>query len=145
ARRVLVEGGVVAAAAVSRFASLLDGFARGAIADPAFLAVVETDLRTGQHRNPERRPDWFTTAYFHRPDELVAEVEAAGFVLVGIDGVEGPAAWSAAGRDASDDERERLASAARAVEAEPSLLGASAHLLAVARKPAGDAAYTQTR
>src|SRR5262249_5638308 len=115
ARRVLVEGGVVAAAAVSRFASLLDGFSRGAMSDPAFAAVVETDLRTGQHRNPERRPGWFTTAYFHRPDELRAELETAGFVVEVIYGVEGPAAWIATGRGESDAELERLAAAARAV------------------------------
>jgi ubiquinone/menaquinone biosynthesis C-methylase UbiE len=145
ARRVLVDGGLVAAAAVSRFASLLDGFSRGAMADPAFAAVVETDLRTGQHRNPERRPGWFTTAYFHRPDELAAELDAAGFALDGVWGVEGPAAWSAAARGESDAELGRLAAAARAVESEPSLLGASAHLLAVGRKPAGGGAYTPAR
>jgi ubiquinone/menaquinone biosynthesis C-methylase UbiE len=140
ARRVLVAGGVVAAAAISRFASLLDGFSRGYAADDRFFATLKQDLRDGQHRNPAREPGWFTTAYFHRPDELAAEVEAAGLVLDGLYGVEGPAAWSATAPPESDEERERLIEAARLVESEPSLLGASAHLLALAHAP-----YTQSR
>ena len=42
-----------------------------------FRAIVEQDLRDGQHRNPDRTPHWFTTAYFHHPDELEAEVAEA--------------------------------------------------------------------
>jgi ubiquinone/menaquinone biosynthesis C-methylase UbiE len=52
ARRVLRPGGVVAAAAISRFASTMDGLLRGHLDDPAFEAIVERDLRDGQHRNP---------------------------------------------------------------------------------------------
>jgi hypothetical protein len=38
------------------------------------------------------RPGWFTTAYFHRPDDLAAEIVAAGLTLSTLVGVEG-AAW----------------------------------------------------
>jgi SAM-dependent methyltransferase len=138
ARRVLVAGGILAAAAISRFASLLDGVAKGFIADERFAAIVERDLRDGQHRNPEHREGWFTTAYFHHPEELRTEVEAAGFVLDGLYGVEGPTAWSIDSDVTSEAGRRRLVEAARAVETEPTLLGASAHLLAIARKPDGD-------
>jgi SAM-dependent methyltransferase len=135
ARRVLCGGGIVVAAAISLFASLLDGFSQGFIGEAEFAAIVERDLRDGQHRNLGGRPGWFTTAYFHRPDALAAEIDAAGFVLRGLYGVEGPAAWIVGSSAASAAERERLVAAARAVEQEPSLLGASAHLLAVASKP----------
>ena len=135
ARRVARDGGVVVAAAISRFASLLDGLVSKALDDPAFAAIVEGDLRDGQHRNPTGRPEWFTTAFFHHPDELKAEVAAAGLHLEEAVGLEGPAwllpdveaRWSDAGQ------RERLLAAARAVEREPALMGLSAHLLAVAR------------
>ena len=136
ARRVLRSGGVLLAAAVGRFASLLAGLFDGLLGDPEFRAIVERGLRDGQHRNPTPR-DFFTTAFFHRPDELAAEVREAGFALVALLGVEGPA-WplpDVARRFAQPDERERLLEAARAVEAEPSLLGLSAHLLAVGRAP----------
>src|SRR5207248_1072154 len=72
AMRVVRPGGRVIDVAISRFASLLDGLRNGWLADPVFRGIVEEDLRTGQHRNPqpELRPEWFTTAYFHRPDDL---------------------------------------------------------------------------
>lgn len=75
---------------LSRWASVLDGLARGHLQDPRFAAIVDADLRDGQHRNATDRPDWFTTAYFHRPDELRDEVAEAGFAVQGVFGIEGP-------------------------------------------------------
>ncbi len=88
--RVLAPAGLVAVAAISRYASALDGLARGLGADQAFVRIRDRDLRDGQHRNDTGRPDYFTTAYFHRPDDLREELEAAGFEDVGVYGVEGP-------------------------------------------------------
>jgi SAM-dependent methyltransferase len=136
ARRVVREGGLVIAAAISRFASLLDGLVTGALHDPAFAAIVERDLRDGQHRNPTPRPEWFTTAFFHHPEELRSEVRDSGLGLEDLVGVEGPA-WLVRDVDAlwtDPQRRERLLEAARVVEREPALLGLSAHLLAVARR-----------
>jgi SAM-dependent methyltransferase len=132
-RRVLRPGGVLAAAAVSRFASLLDGFREGFIADPAFAAIVDRDLREGQHRNPNGREEWFTTAYFHHPDELAREVEDAGLALDAVLGLEGPGWLFAWDRD-DPAWLEAALKAARAVEAEPALRAVSAHLFAVARR-----------
>jgi ubiquinone/menaquinone biosynthesis C-methylase UbiE len=137
AHRVLRPGGVLAAAAISRFASTFDGLARGLLVEPRFEQIVERDVRDGQHRNPEpdARPEWFTTAYFHRPEELRHELQEAGFGIEAVLAVEGPAAFRPE-LDAwlSDRERrEALLRAVRRIEAEPSLLGASAHLLAVGR------------
>ena len=134
ARRVLRPGGIVVAAAISRFASTLDGLLRGHLDEPGFEAIVEGDLRDGQHRNPTGRPEWFTTAYFHLPEELGPEVTEAGLRLEVVLAVEGPA-WMLPDieqRLADPDPRERVLAAIRRVETEPSLLGASAHLLAVA-------------
>jgi ubiquinone/menaquinone biosynthesis C-methylase UbiE len=134
ARRVVRPGGVVVAAAISRFASTVDGLARGRLDEPGFAAIVERDLSDGQHRNPTRRPEWFTTAYFHLPDELAGEVADAGLrlrALLAVEGV-GEFAADAAERLADPDRRERLLEVVRRVEAEPSLLGASPHILAIA-------------
>ena len=134
ARRVVRPGGVVVAAAISRFASTVDGLARGRLDEPGFAAIVERDLSDGQHRNPTRRPEWFTTAYFHLPDELATEVADAGLrlrALLAVEGV-GEFAADAAERLADLDRRERLLEVVRRVEAEPSLLGASPHILAIA-------------
>ncbi len=132
---MLKPGGVVLAAAISRFASTLDGLRLGLFDDPAFAAVAGRDLRDGQHRNPTGDPRYFTTAYFHRPEELKEEAEEAGLRHEATLGVEGPG-WLLQDFDRWWDDqrrRERLLAVARALEAEPSLLGVSAHLLAVAR------------
>ena len=90
ARRVLKPGGVVLAAAISRFASTLDGMRTGAFDDPVFAAIAEQDLRDGQHRNPTGHLSYFTTAYFHRPEELQAEAREAGLCHEATVGIEGP-------------------------------------------------------
>jgi ubiquinone/menaquinone biosynthesis C-methylase UbiE len=138
ALRVLVPGGVVAVAAISRFASALDGLARGLAMDPAFVRMRDRDLVDGQHRNESGRPDYFTTAYLHRPEELRVELEEAGFDDVRVFGVEGPA-WIVADFDARWAQpalHDDMMAMARALETEPAILGVSAHLLAVARKVA---------
>jgi ubiquinone/menaquinone biosynthesis C-methylase UbiE len=140
ARRTLRPGGLLAAAAIMRFASTLDGVAQGFLLEPGFEAIVERDLADGQHRNPGGDPRWFTTAYFHRPDELEREVAEAGFDVTGVLAIEG-AVGAAAETHALDDwlddpaRREVLLRAIRRVEAEPSMLGASPHVLAVATRP----------
>ena len=136
AARVLKPGGVLVAAAVSRYASALDGMARGFSQDPAFRVIRDRDLRDGQHRNPTGKLDYFTTAYFHRPEDLAGEIESTGFSEVAILGVEGPA-WMLPGFDARWDDaaaRKDLLDVARALEREPSILGASAHLLGIGKK-----------
>jgi len=136
ARRVVRPGGVVLAAAISRFASTIDGLFNGFLADEEFEAIVERDLRDGQHRNPGERPGWFTTAYFHRPAELREEAEGAGLLVDGLFGIEGPA-WTIPDLGAwleNPARRTKLVDAVRRVEAEPELLGASAHLLLIGRR-----------
>jgi SAM-dependent methyltransferase len=135
ARRVLRPGGVLLAAAITRFASALDGVRAGHLADPGFAAIVDEDLTGGVHRNPDPagRPEWFTLAYFHHPDELRAEVAAAGFAQVEVLAVEGVGAAGDA-RPLLDDPSARgaLLDTIRRLESEPTLLGASPHLMAVA-------------
>lgn len=136
ARRVLGVHGVVVAAAISRYASALHGTSRRYSLDPAFVAIRDRDLVDGQHRNPTDNVSYFTTAYFHRPEDLVEEIRAAGFTDVTVLGVEGPG-WMLTDfeeRWATPALREDLLDVARRLEAEPSIVGASAHLLGVGRK-----------
>jgi SAM-dependent methyltransferase len=90
ARRVLRAGGVLLAVAISRFASALDGIGRGLIRDPDFVRIVEQDLKTGQHRNETGSLDYFTTAFFHHPDELKMELIEGGFPAPRLCAIEGP-------------------------------------------------------
>ena len=136
ARRVCRQGGVIIIAAISRFASTLDGLRGGYLEDPSFATITAGDLRDGQHRNPTGDPSYFTTAYFHRPEELAAECLAAGLTHEATLAVEGPA-WLLPDLEARlNDERRRsvLLAALATIESEPTLLGVSAHLLAIARR-----------
>jgi SAM-dependent methyltransferase len=137
AGRVLKPGGRVFAAAISRWASALDGLARDLFQDNQFSTIVDADVRNGQHRNHTERLDYFTTAYFHRPEDLRTEVLDAGLLVDGVFGIEGPGWLLPDVSERLQDERRRndLLRVAGMFEAEPSLLGVSAHLLVVGRKP----------
>lgn len=137
AARVVRPGGLVAAAVITRYASLLDGVRRPFAFDERYRAVVARAVDTGEHRPP---PDttWFTTAYFHRPDEPAAEARAAGLDVLSTVAVEGPACMLSE-RDleaslADDTRRDYLMWALRRTEDDPTVLGASSHLLTLARK-----------
>jgi ubiquinone/menaquinone biosynthesis C-methylase UbiE len=136
AGRVCRPGGVIIAAAISRFASTLDGLRGGYLEDPAFAAIAARDLRDGRHRNPTGNPAYFTTAYFHHPEDLASECVAAGLQHEATLAVEGPG-WllpDLQSRLTDVQRRSVLLAALSALEAEPTLLGMSAHLLLVARR-----------
>ena len=135
--RVLRPGGVLIAAGISRWGSVLDGLSRELLRDREFVGIVERDLVDGHHRNPTDRVDYFTTAYFHRPEDLRREVSDAGFAVDGLYGVEGPG-WilpDLVERWKDQERREIILQVARALEAEPSVIGCSAHLIVVGRRP----------
>lgn len=146
AGRVLRSGGILVAAGISRFASTLDGLSRELFGDKSFARIVERDLADGQHQNPTHRLDYFTTAYFHRPEDLRREMEDAGFEVVGFYGVEGPG-WilgDFVDRWNDPQRREILLDVARKLESEPSVLGVSAHLIVVGRKPSSRQSPTRS-
>jgi len=135
-RRVLRPGGVVFAAGICRYASLMAALVLGLLNDPNLAPILRRNLDEGQHRNPGGDPLYFTTAYMHLPQELRDEMEEAGFTVEDLLPVEGPA-WLAKDFDeawADEAQRKRLLDATRRVEREPGLTGVSPHLLAVGRR-----------
>jgi len=139
ARRVLRPGGLLFAAAICRFAPLLASQVEGFFDDPLFAGVLARDLQDGQHRNTTGNPARFTTAYFHRPEELAGELRLAGFELMELLPVEGPC-WLAMGPQSGftkcwldEERRKRLLALARAVEKDPMALAVSPHLLAIGK------------
>ena len=136
AYRVLRPGGLIFAAAISRFASLLDSLLHGFFDQPEFAPILAQDLEDGQHRNETGNPVYFTTAFFHRPNELAAEVGEAGFRVEQVVAIEGPG-WAACDFVrlwADQQQRAPLLECVRQVEHEPAILGASAHFMAIGRK-----------
>lgn len=137
AQRVVRPGGIVFGAAISRFASLFDGLCKGYLFEPEFRDIVYRDLATGRHDNPDHQPGWFTTAYFHRPDEFCAEAETTGLTMRELVGLEGLPGWLPFSKDrwGSPAERETILDVARLVQSEPSLAGLSAHMLLICEAP----------
>ena len=136
AHRVLRPGGFLWGAAISHFASLFDSLTHGFFSDSDFAPIVEGDLENGQHRNPTGNPMYFTDAFLHRPGELSRELLAAGFQVIAILPIEGPG-WLARDFDQlwnDPMQRERLLAAIRKVEREPSILGATSHIMGIGRK-----------
>ena len=98
--------------------------------DDAFR-MIESTIRTGLHRGNE-----IGLVYFHRPEELRAEVAAAGFENVELRGVIGPG-WIVRNLDEVWPEpvkREAIMRIVRLLEREESLMGFSTHFLSISRR-----------
>jgi SAM-dependent methyltransferase len=135
-RRLVKPGGLMFSTYISRFASLLDGYNEGYIEDPIYLPIALAAIREGRH-NPPEGSKYFTIAYMHRPEDVGPELESAGFKLCELLAVEGPF-WAHPRVDAYIADSTRFAELLRTVqllEKEPSILGASAHFLAVSMAP----------
>jgi S-adenosylmethionine-dependent methyltransferase len=131
AHRLLKPGGLVFASVITRFAAFRDAAVHGysfVLDDPAYSEKL---LATGIHDNGIG----FTDAYFTHPDEVIPLGESAGFTTLRLMGCEGILAGheeyvdSLTGTDHDFwlDINYRMAQ-------EPSLLGASDHLLYIGRK-----------
>ncbi|HEX5937057.1 MAG TPA: methyltransferase domain-containing protein [Actinomycetota bacterium] len=132
AGRVVTRAGLVVVATISRFAGLLDMMRSGRLSDPRHRPSDE-ELATGKHINLTGDPEYFTTAYFHHPDEIAGEVIDAGLTLEATFGIEGPG-WLIWERWDDETYRDSILRAARQLEQEPTVIGVSGHLLTFARR-----------
>ena len=131
--RVARPGAPVFAAVISRYAPAIDGLDSGFFDDPAFAGLLDRVTTTGEHHNPTGNPQYFTTAYFHLPDDIENELIDAGLERVEVFAVEG-IGWVASDLDermAREDDQIKLLDLLEKLEQEPSILGASPHLLGV--------------
>lgn len=136
ARRVLKEGGILVATAINRFASLVDGLMNGYIDDPEFMTILYRDISDGRHLPDSRIQEYFTTSFFHRPEELEEEMAEAGLYQKGLLSVQGPGEYATDLDDRMSDpvRREELLGLIRLVEEERTLMGMASHLVLVAEK-----------
>ncbi|MFD9252687.1 class I SAM-dependent methyltransferase [Streptomyces bottropensis] len=137
AHRVVKPGGLVAAAAINRYASLFEHVTYAHLHTERIRDSVSKILETAVYDGVRG----FTLSYFHRAEELVAELAASGLTDVQVFGIEGPA-WSLVkaaeqqpGEGPTDELIASAMEAARMAEPYPELLAASSHLLAVGRAP----------
>ncbi|MER5872038.1 class I SAM-dependent methyltransferase [Streptomyces sp. NPDC002044] len=140
AARAARPGGLIAAAAISRYAPLLDYIATTGITEPE----VQDSLRDTLDRGRYAGQRGFTVAYFQTSAELLADVTRAGLANPTLYGVEGPG-WVAVkaiekytGTNLlGTDMYEAALAAARVADPHPALTDASAHILAVAHAAGG--------
>jgi S-adenosylmethionine-dependent methyltransferase len=131
ARHLLKPGGLVFATMITRFASFRDASAHGYTYVQDDPAYSEKLLTTGIHDNGKG----FADAYFAHPDEAIPLGESAGFTTLRLMGCQGILAGQeeyvnslpGTANDVWLDFNHRFAQ-------EPSLLGASDHLLYIGRK-----------
>ncbi|MFD8141829.1 class I SAM-dependent methyltransferase [Streptomyces sp. NPDC059708] len=127
AHRVVRPGGLVAAAALNRYAKLMG------LDSPRALEIARTGLRV-RGGGP--------TTYYHDPSELRVEARRAGLDDLAVYGLHGPAYEALRAeerrtgkRDLGPKALETALAAARFADGHPELVVSSLHLLAVTRRP----------
>lgn len=135
-RRLLKPGGKLFTANITCFSTALKYTEcydrRHVLDDEDAYRAIESTVRTGHYIGNE-----IGRVYFHRPEELRAEVAAAGFNDVDLRGVIGPA-WIIRGLDESwhdPGKREAILRIVRLLEREESLMGFSTHFLSISTRP----------
>jgi ubiquinone/menaquinone biosynthesis C-methylase UbiE len=138
-KRILKPGRILLAVGISRYASTHLGLVQWWVEDADYLEMCRRELTTGQHVPPANWPHLFTTAFFHHPDELGAEIEEAGLVHEETLAIQGPGWLVPDFEERWNDQVQRAAllTVIRWMEREPVALGMTPHLLAVARKAHG--------
>ncbi len=137
ARRVLRPDGVLIVQMLSRagaLRSVLTWYAADAgLVDWARL------LQEGRFGERDAIPDFFRACYFHDPDEIEAEFEAAGLALRELRGLDPPAPDAQASlAETSEEIVEHWSRLALEIGERPEYLNTASHLLAVARAPTSD-------
>lgn len=136
AKRVLKPNGILLAATISRYASLLDGFWQNFIDDVEFIKIINQDIKNGNHSNTTGNPFYFTEAHFHKQVEIEEEFTLAGIPNFSIKAIEG-FGWLVPGFNNkwNDDVwREKLLHYIQQTESDPVMIGLSAHVMTVAMK-----------
>jgi ubiquinone/menaquinone biosynthesis C-methylase UbiE len=131
--RILKPGGLLLGFAITRYAGLIYGLTQGHIFGNDYMNMITEEVETGVRNNSPKWANTFSSAYFHRPEDLQSEIEEAGYQHLTTLGVIGPA-WLVPNLNESwnnEKEREKILAISRLVENE-SVLGP--RLMVVGRK-----------
>ena len=139
--RLLKPGGLLFTAAITRYATTLwavTTYDKNELLDESeFYEMIHREIKTGDHiKNPKSRYRGMGRSYFHLPEELKSEINAAGFQGTEVIGVIGPC-WLIPQLDElwkDEVKRESIMRIVRMCEKEESILGLSTHLLSISRK-----------
>ena len=136
AYRVLKPGGVMLGFAINHSVSTLTGLLNGMIHDQQFYNMCMDELKTGLHNPPAAWPGILPEAFFHRPEELLAEVEEAGFTDLNLFAVEGMIWLDAKYFESrsNPEKKEAMMNLLKATEQSRELLCFSPHIMVSGRK-----------
>jgi cyclopropane fatty-acyl-phospholipid synthase-like methyltransferase len=111
---LLKESGTALTFGINRYAGFFYGMVSGRIAEPEYYSSVKKEIESGVRPLP---PGW----YFHTPDRMSQEVEAAGLKVIKTIGVVGPSWMYPHGDERWKEEtgRGKILEIARLVENEP--------------------------
>ncbi len=114
--RVVASGGMVVAAAISRYIGVIELGSDGRLSEELEAPVARV-VATGEYDGHAG----FVPTHFHTATEVQEEVQAAGWEQVSVHGVEGPAwpALDAAGLEGFDARVDAALRCARMVEQDP--------------------------
>ena len=119
---------------ITRHAWALDATVKGLTGSPEVWADVERSVASGLSQDPAVVLPGSFWAYFHQVDEVTGELAEAGFEDITLVAVEG-FAWLLGDLERRmAAEPEPILAAVRLTEREPSMLGCSAHVMAIARR-----------
>ncbi len=130
AYRVLKKDGILFAASISRFQSYIDSMHKKVLL--AKIIQVKEDITTGLHWSDNSK----MTLFFHHPHDFREELIEAGFTDISLVAIEGPVWDENLIHDlhANPVGWAKLLDLLESIESDETILGASAHIMAIAKK-----------
>ncbi len=130
AYRLLKPNGILFAVGISRFASLMDSLYKEVFSSKK--QVIEKELATGIHHKVS---EGFDFGYLHTPSELKEEIRQNGFQSCSVLAIEGPVWHKGIMENLYRDQNawEEFLTILETIESEESVVGASGHMMAVAK------------
>jgi ubiquinone/menaquinone biosynthesis C-methylase UbiE len=134
--RILNNNGIAFISIISKFASLIDGYKYNFINDARFREILDNDIKNGNHFNNTENLYYFMDTYFHSVDDIIDEVNDAGYCLKKIIAVEGFSNSLLGVEDKLVDEsyKKYLLQKILETEEDKSLLGISSHVIGIIQK-----------
>lgn len=133
ARRVLRPGGTLISEVIPRHAWILSATQLGWLDRPKVISDFDVNLATGMYFDPDTLEEGGFYGYMHRVEDVIPELNEAGFDDARLVGVEGHA-WLVSTLPDLLEDPDPLLHVLRLVESEPALLGMNGHLIAISKR-----------
>jgi ubiquinone/menaquinone biosynthesis C-methylase UbiE len=136
AKRILKQSGIMFISAISKYASMFDGFLEDIVNDNEFYKIICRDLETGKHINHTDNPNYFTDSFFHHPNELKNEIIESGLKIIDMLAVEGFGNYvpNIEEKMKNQEYKMKLLEILRITEKESSIMGISNHFLCIVKR-----------